>query len=279
MAIIIPEVYTSMLTEKVKGKIKISALADTVGDLGNFAQEGDSITFPQFCALGEAEILARGGVISTEELKQTSTKKTVKHYAKGVSILDVDALEGKGNFMENALSQQARIFAKAIDNEMVTDIDTNAILKKATVGATAITEIELQDAFQLFGDEQDNEDFKGIVINSLLLPSFYAMEGFVNATKTYSKDGNGEVHNGVVGYFRGTIPVILSDVNTYDSVKAEAKSYIVKKGSLGIMPKRGLLVEVEREASKKLNNVYADEMFTCGLVQKDGVVIVRKTIA
>ncbi|MFR4583627.1 hypothetical protein [Clostridium cadaveris] len=277
--IIIPEIYSQLLTEKVKGIVRIANMAQDLGGLDNFAEEGDSVTFPMFKALSDAELLARGGAISTEELKQTSTKKEVKHYAKGVSILDIDALEGRGDFMQNAIEQQARIFAKARDKEMVGDIDKNAILKSATASATAITESELQGALQKFGDEQDNDTFAGIVINSLLLPSFYAMTGFVDGTKTYAKEGNGEIMNGVVGFYRGGIPVILSDSNTYDSVKSECKSYIIKKGALGIKDKRGLLPEVERVASKKQNNVFADEMFACGLIQKDGVCIVRKTIA
>ncbi len=278
MSIIVPEIYSQMLTERVKGNIKISALAVDLGELDQFATEGDSITFPQFSALSDAELLTRGASISTEELKQTSTKKNVKHYGKGVTILDIDALTGKGNFMENAVSQQARIFSRALDNEMVNDIDTNAILKKSVASATAITEGELQASLQLFGDDQDNDTFSAIIINSLLLPSFYAMDGFVNSTKTYAKDGNGQIENGCIGFYRGSIPVILSDVNTYDTVANECKTYIVKKGSLGRKDKRGVLVEVERDASKKCNNVFADEMFAVGLIQKDGVVIVRKTI-
>jgi len=267
-----------MLTERVKGNIKISSLAVDLGELDQFATEGDSITFPQFSALSDAELLTKGVAITTEELKQTSTKKNVKWFGKGVEIYDIDALTGKGNFMENAISQQARLFAHSLDNELVKDIDANAILKKSVASATALTETELQGALQLFGDDQDNDTFSGIIINSLLLPSFYAMDGFVNSTKTYAKDGNGEITNGIIGFYRGSIPVILSDVNTYDTVSNECKTYIVKKGALGRKDKRGVLIEVERVASKKKNDVFADFMFACGLIQKDGVVIVRKTI-
>lgn len=278
MSIIVPEIYSQLVTEKVRGNIKISALATDLGELDQFAQEGDSVTFPQFSALSDAELLTKGVAITTEELKQTSTKKNVKWFGKGVEIYDIDALTGKGNFMENAVSQQGRIFARALDDEMVKDIDANAILKKSVASASALTEAELQSSLQLFGDDQDNSTFGGIVINSLLLPSFYAMDGFVSSTKTYSKDGNGEIVNGIVGHFRGSIPVILSDVNTFDTVKNECKTYIIKKGALGRKDKRGILIEVERVASKKKNDVFADVMFTCGLIQKDGVVVVRKTI-
>lgn len=278
MALIVPEIYSQMLTEKVKGNVKISNFCIELGELDAFTEEGDSITFPQFMALTDAELLARGASITTEELKQTSTKKNVKHYGKGVSILDIDAKTGKGNFLENALNQQAKVFARALDKEVVADIDANAILKKACAQGNLITEVDLQGTFALFGDDQDNDTFDGIVINSLLLPSFYAMEGFVNSTKTYAKDGNGVIANGVIGMYRGSIPVILSDVGTFDTAKSECKTYIIKKGSLGKKDKKSMEIEVERVAAKKQTNVFADSMFCCGLIQKDGVAILRKTI-
>lgn len=280
MAIIIPDVYSEILTEKVKGKVRISGVADTIGTLSDFNEEGDSITFPKFSALDDAELLARGATIKTEELKQTSSKKQVKHYAKGVSILDIDAKEGKGNFLDNAIEQQADIFARARDKEMVDDIDTNALLKLATSNATEVLESELISALQLFGDEQDNEDFAGIFINSLLLKSFYTMDGFTSTTRTYVNPENGQIVNGVIGFYRGTIPVILTDRNTFDAKTKECKTYIVKKHSLGIKDKtKGVNIETDRVASAKKTDIYADEMFACGLVQTDGVVIMRKTIA
>lgn len=275
--IIVPDVYAQMTTEKVKGKIRISNMAVTLGELsGNV---GDTVKFPMFKALSDAELMEKGDKITTEELSQTSTSKKIMQYGKGVKVYDIDDLTALGNFIDNAQSQQARIFAKALDDEMVKDIDTNIILKKATLGANTITEDELIDAFQLFGDEQDNDEFNGIVVNSKLVPSFYKMDGFVSTGKTYAKTGNGEIINGCIGYFRGSIPVIVADTNTYDSTKNECKSYIIKKGALGIMPKRGINVEESRDASTKSTDVYADMIFAVGLIQLDGVAVLRKTIA
>lgn len=275
--IIVPDVYSQLVTEKVKGKIKIANMATVLGELtGNV---GDTVTFPMFKALSDAELMAKGDKITLEELSQTSTGKKIMQYGKGVKVYDVEDLTALGNFVENASLQQSRIFAKALDNEMVKDIDANAILKSATVSGSAVTEDELNLAFQNFGDEQDNSEFAGIVVNSLLVPSFYKMEGFVSSTKTYAKDGNGVIANGVIGYFRGSIPVIIADSNTYDTTKAECKTYIIKTGSLGIMPKRNVLIELDRDASTKSTDIYADMIFAVGLIQKDGVVIVRKTIA
>lgn len=277
--IIVPEIYSNMVTEKVKGLVKISSYATDLGELDNFAQEGDSITFPSFKALSDAEILTRGAKISKEELKQTSTKKSIVHYAKGVHILDIDAMTGKGNFLENAVSQQARIFAKARDKECVKDIDTNAVLKVATVGANEITQGELNEGFNLWGDEQDSDTYDAIIINSRLLPSFLVMDGFVSTNLTYTTDQNGIVRNGVVGFFRG-VPVVLSDVGTFDSTASECKTYILKKGALGRKDKKnGVEIEVKRDAETKANDIFADEIFVIGLIQIDGVAILRKTIA
>ena len=277
MAIIIPDVYANLVTEKTKNKVRISQLADTLGVLTG--EVGNTVTFPMFKALSDAVLMAKGDTITPEQLSQTSTNKTIMQYGKGVKVYDIDDLTALGRMIENGAEQQARIFAKALDNEMVKDIDANVILKSATQLPQIITESELINGFQLFGDEQDNDEFAGIVVNSLLAPSFYSMEGFVKSDITYSKEGNGIITNGVVGYYRGSIPVILSDVNTYDTTKAETKSYIIKKGALGIMPKRNVFVEEARHAESKSTDLYADYIFACGLIQKDGVAVLRKTIA
>ena len=44
------------------------------------------------------------------------------------------------------------------------------------------------------------------------------------------------------------------------------------------MPKRNILIEEQRDASTKSTDLYADYIFACGLIQKDGVVVVRATI-
>ncbi|ABR33537.1 hypothetical protein [Clostridium beijerinckii] len=274
---IVPDVYSTMVTEKVKGMIKISTLAKDLGDLsGNV---GDTLQFPMFKALSDAELMKKGVAITPEELSQTSSGKKIVQYGKGVRVYDMDSLTALGNFVENGISQQARIMAHAQDNEMVKDIDANAILKVATAQPKAITDDELMAGFQMFGDEQDNVDFAGIVVNSLLAPSFYKMESFVKSTSTTATAQNGRVVNGCIGFYRGTIPVMLSDVNTFDSTLGECKSYIIKNDALGIMPKRDILVEPDRKPDFKATDVYADYIFACGLIMKDGVCILRKTIA
>lgn len=113
---IVPEVYSGIVTERVNGNIKISTLADDYGILEN-SKEGNSITFPMFKALSDAELLTKGTAITVEELSQTSSKKTVFHPAKGVEIYDEDSISALGQWVEQGMTQQARVIAKIIDDK------------------------------------------------------------------------------------------------------------------------------------------------------------------
>ncbi|OOM81831.1 hypothetical protein CLPUN_08090 [Clostridium puniceum] len=273
---IVPDVYASMVTEKVKGMIKISTLAKDLGDLQG--SKGDTITFPMFKTLSDAVLMAKGVALTPEELSQTSSGKKIVQYGKGVRVYDMDSLTALGQWVENGISQQARIMAHALDNEMVKDIDANAILKVSTANAKAITDDELMEGFSRFGDEQDNTDFAGIVTHSMLAGQYYKMDSFIKTTSTTANAQNGRVINGCIGYYRGTIPVMLSDINTFDTTLNECKTYIIKNDALGIMPKRDVLVEPDRKADLKATDIFADYIFAVGLIMKDGVCILRKTI-
>ena len=274
--VIIPQVFAEVVQEKIKGVVRISQLADVLGDLsGNV---GDTVTFPVFKSIADAVLMAKGDAITPELLNQDSTSKKIVQYGKAVRIFDIDSLTALGNFVENASTQEATIFGRALDNELVKDIDATCLLKYAVANAKALTEDDLIGGFQMFADDQNNEDMAGIVVNSLLAPSFYKMDGFVKADLTYTASGNGVITNGCIGFYRGTIPVILSDVNTFDTAKAECKSYIIKKGSLGIIPKRNVDIELEREAKEKCTDVVGDYIFAVGLLDRTGCVILRKSI-
>ena len=146
-------------------------------------------------------------------------------------------------------------------------------LKVKTASKTEITSEELNKGLQMYGDEQDVTDFHGILVNSLVASSFYKMPEFVKADYTYNGvNGNGIVHNNCIGTFRG-IPVVMSDFNTYKD--GECVTVIVKKHSLGKMPKRGVLCE----AGKKATAVYSDEIGALKLINNEGVVVLRNTIA
>lgn len=273
--LIVPEIFSKMTRENFKGKVKVANLAIDLGELPQFSEVGNTITFPKWKLIGDVEEVKKGTPISTEDLEQTSSQATIKQIGKGVKVYDIDDLTSFGNHVDEASRQEALVFARKLDSDLINEALTSP-LKSATVDAKAITADEINAGLLLFGDEQDTDEMAGIVVHSLVASSFYNMNEFVQH-RTDTVDGNGIVHNGVIGYFRG-IPVMMSDKDTYDSTKNECVSLIIKKGALGYKEKRGINIEVERDASLKCNNVFGDYIYATKLLNDAGVVVLRKTI-
>ena len=279
MALIQADVFERIIEEKLKGKEKLVSLATNLGNLNNGVQAGETHKFVKFAHIGEPVDLVKGESIATEELQSTETEETVRHIAKGVVVYDRDkylTLDGQ-SMVDRGASQLADVFVRALEKDLASKL-VNAPLKYATSLALDVTATEINNAIAVaFGDDQDTADFAGIVINSKLAPKFYAMEEFVDVNKTYQSNSNGIVRNGVIGYFRG-IPVIMSDVATYDSTKAECITYVLKRGAFGYKTVKGFNTEVARNASKKADEIYSDLIFVTGIIDDTALVVMRKTI-
>lgn len=277
MAFIKPEIFTDIVTEKIKGKVVVSNLADDLGYLSG--DVGDTVSFPVFEAIGEAKELTKGQGIDEQELSQVDTKAKIKQVAApGVVVYDIENKTALGNQVENGATQQGTAIARKVDADLIEECKKTT-LKVATAQANSITAFELNQGFVMFGDEQDTSEMAGIVINSMLSASFYSMEEFVDATKTYNTANNGIVRNGCIGYFRG-VPVLLSDKGTLDSSKSECVTFIIKKHALAKMFKSEKVAdcEVERQAKYKRTAIYTDSIYAVKMVNTEGVVMLRKTI-
>lgn len=276
MSLIKPEIYAPLVRQKFIGKVKVANLAVDLGFLKN-TTVGETVTFPKFKTIGDAEEMIKGTPLNPESLDQDKSTATIKQVGKAVRVYDIDDLTAMGNHIDESASQQGTVFARKLDKDLITAALTSP-LKKATAAAKAITAIELNAGLNLFGDEQDTEDMAGIVINSLLLDSFYGMTEFVDKNKTYTTDGNGIVRNGLVGYFRN-IPVFLADHTTYDTTLSECITLVIKKNALAYMTKRDINIELERLPKLKATDVVGDFIYATKLVADDGLVVIRKTIA
>ncbi|MCC5421373.1 hypothetical protein [Clostridium perfringens] len=275
-SLIKPEIYAKIVEEKMKGKMILTNWADEVGVLTGSV--GETVIFPKWNTIGKATELTKGKDIPLEELTQDeSCKATIKQFcAPGVLIYDIDNLTALGDSIEEGARQQGVSLARKKDTALMEECLTSK-LKVKTASKTEITSEELNKGFQMFGDEQDVNDFHGILVNSLVASSFYKMPEFVKADYTYNGvNGNGVVHNNCIGYFRG-VGVYLSDFNTM--VDGECVTVIVKKHSLGKMPKRGVLCEAQRLAGKKATAVYSDEIYALKMINGEGVVVLRNNIA
>ena len=169
--------------------------------------------------------------------------------------------------------------AKKIDLDLAETIVADCAFKTPAAAGNAVTLAEVEAGFDVFGDDCNDESFAGIVINSRLRKNFLAFEEFTSISKTYAMDGNGQIVNNCIGYCHGIIPVYVSDNGTWDSDKSEAKTYIVKKGALGLVLQKNTQIEEEREAKLLATDLVASNLYAVKLLDAKGASIIRKTVA
>lgn len=277
MSLIKPNVYANLVREKFVGKVKVLQLATDLGDIPEFASHGETIVFPKWSLISDPTEMVKGTALVPEELQQTQSTATVKQVGKAIRVFDSENLTAIGNQLDEGARQTSIVMARKIDTDLIAEM-LKSDLKFQTANAKVITSTELDNALQLFGDERDVDDFAGIVVNSLLIPSFMGMKEFVDAMNTTVTENNGIVRNGLLGFFRG-IPVYVSDKGTYNTTSSECVTFIIKKSAIGYKMKKNIDIELEREAKLKATDIVADMMYAVKLVADDGVVIVKKTIS
>lgn len=279
MALIISKVFADAINSKLGVALRIANVAfDATSLAPEIMSAGDEVHFPSFDRIDDAETVTKGTALTAEELAMSDNKATIKQIGKAVRIYDKDAKQIKGAVMDRMTEQVVQVMQKAIDGDLVTAMDTDAVKKEVTASGDSITSAELMAGIGLFGDDIDTNSFAGIIINSRLYPILVAMPEFTSLEKTYTNARNGLVSNGICGFWLG-IPCIVCNDNTYDSTAKECKTYIVKKDSLGYIFQQDISVEEEREAKLLATDIVASSLYATKLIDKDGVVILRKTIA
>ena len=278
MALIIPQVFADAVNEKLGVALRIGSVAfDATSLVPEIMSEGDTVNFPKFDRVAETSTVVKGTPLTPVEITMTENKATIKQIASPLRVYDKDAKQIKGAVMDNMVQQVVDAMQKTIDSDLASEMDASAIKKEAIAGATAITSAELMAGMSLFGDDIDTESFAGIIINSRLFPSLVGMPEFTSTEKTYANMGNGLVQNGLCGFWLG-IPVIICNNNTYDTTKNECKTYMCKKNALGYVFQKEIGVEEEREVKLLCTDIVASSLYGVKLINKDDVVVLRKTI-
>lgn len=281
MAIVVPQIFAEAANSAMDHAIRIGRVAfDATELVPDITTCGDEVHFPMVDRIGDAEVMNKGDELTPSELSMTDNKAKIKQVGKAVRIYDKDSVQVKGRVVDLMANQMGEAMANSVDADLVVEMDSAAAFKSTTAEATKITHDEVEAGFDNFGDNVSANSFAGIIINSRLRSSFMAMPEFVKSDYTFAKEGNGVVDDdGVVGYYNGVIPVIVCNNNTYDTEKAECKTYIVKKNALGIITQKEASVEEQRESLKKATLLSADKLYAVKLLNTKGCAILRKTIA
>lgn len=278
MSLLIPEVFADAINAKLDTTIRIGRVAfDATSLVPDILVAGDTVHFPTFNRVAVAESVTKGTALNPKVVDMTDAQAPIKWIGSAVRVFDAEAAQIKGAVVDQMAIQVAEAMAKKIDNDLTIALDTDIAYKAAAAAGDAITAKELESGFAKFGDDIDTAGFAGIIINSRLLPSLYAMPEFTSTQLTYQTDGNGIVTNGIIGLYRG-IPVIVCDNGTYETGKSECKTYIVKTGALGYVFQRNIKIEEDRQGLLLATDIIASSLYATKLIDSTGAVVIRKTI-
>lgn len=278
--LVIPELFSEAVNSKMDVSLRVGKLATDMTDLAEDIRTcGDTIHFPTFDRISDAATVVKGAPLVPEEVNMSDSTAKIKQVGKSVRIYDKDSIQIKGAMKDRMAEQMGEVMAKDVDKNLVDEMDTSAVYKVPTSMAESVSALEIEAAFDCFGDDVDSASFAGILINHRLRSDFVNMDEFTSISKTYAKDSNGVVENGIVGYWLGVIPVIICDNNTYDATAKECKTYLVRKDALGVIWQKEVTIEEEREGKLLATDLIASDLYAVKLMDTKGCVILRKTVA
>ena len=273
--VIVPDVYAQLVRDKIAGKVKVAQFLVNLGDL--HGKVGETLTMPKWSYIGDAKDWNINTPMDTTQMKQTSTKATIKAIqAPAVKVADYDNEVELGNAIEEASNQQAIGVARKYDTDAIACALTSP-LKYQLATKNTVTQTEMISILGLYGDDRDSADFDAIVIHSSFAPSFYAMDMFTSRERTMTKDGNGIAVNGEIGEFLG-IPVVLSD-RLYDATNQEGFILVMKKNAISIIPKENPFAEASRDASLRQTTIYLSQFYAMALTDDTAIVFAKKVLS
>ena len=279
MAVVIPEIFADAINEKMRLNLKAGTVAvDATNLVSEIRNAGDTVHFPILNRIEDAQDLTDGVEIVPERVSMSDSSAVIKEVGNAVRVLDKEEIQIKGGAMDKLVVQLAQSMAKKVDASLIDSMDAEAVYKVATSGADSLTITEMNAAIAKFGDQIDSDTFACWIINSRIVPDLMNMDAFVSTSKTFAQDGNGIVKNGIVGYLYN-VPVMVSDNNTFDEDKSECKTYLIKKDALGYVFQKDIVVEEERHAKLRATDIVTTALYATKLLDAQGVVILRKTIA
>ena len=271
--VIVPDVYAQLVRDKIAGKVKVAQFLVNLGDL--HGKVGETLTMPKWSYIGDAKDWAINTPMEVTQMKQTSTKATIRAIqAPAVKVADYDNEVELGNAIEEASNQQAIGVARKYDTDAIA-CALESPLKYQLATKNVVTQDEMISILGLYGDDRDSADFDAIVIHSAFAPSFYKMDMFTSRERTMTKDGSGIAVNGVIGEFLG-IPVVLSD-RLYDATNQEGFILVMKKNAISIIPKENPFAETSRDASLRQTIIYLSQFYAMALTD-DTAIVFAKTV-
>ena len=254
-----PQVMADMISAELTDAIRLTPLADVDTTLQGRA--GNTLTVPSYGYIGDASDVAEGADISVAKMSTSTTTVQIKKAGKGIEITDEAVLSGYGNPVEEGYRQLKMSIANKIDNDLFVALRT-ATLTYSTSAGNNITVSDVISAKAKFGEKLTEPAV--LFVNSKHYTDLILDENWVPTEK-----GVSILMDGVVGYIGGC-QVVISDK------LADTEAFSVRSGALGLLLKRMVMVESDRDILAKLTVITADEHYAAYL--KDATKAVKITI-
>jgi N4-gp56 family major capsid protein len=264
---IVPEVFGDMVTAKFKGKLVIANFALT--DTNLVGQPGDTIHFPKWNPIGNAEDLTEDVAMVPEKLTSGDSEATVKEVGKAVIISDQAILSGIGDPVGEATAQVGKVVARKIDADLVSEAVTNCPAGRKIL-ATVTDEFyeKVADAKSLWGDEA--EEIAVLLVHSKMYTALLKDANFISADKYPA----GVLITGAIGTLYG-VPVMITDRVPYDTDTGVATSIMLEKNALGYITKRAPIVETGRDILKRNTLITTNVHYAVKLINTDGIAVIE----
>ena len=243
--IIDPQVLADLLEKKLVADFKFAPLCVVDNTLAGRA--GDTLSIPVYAYIGDATDVAEGTDIPIAQISETKVDVKVKKAGRGVQITDEAILSGHGDPMGQAVKQLALAIGSKQEADILTVLRSikTAMTHTATSGLTAD---EIVDAQVKFGEDMDEPKVL------LVSPTNYGVLRKSNSWIPASDIGAETVISGTVGMVQGCEVVPSNRVGNNEA-------FIVKAGALGLITKREVEVEADRDIINKSNVVTADKHY------------------
>lgn len=252
-----PQVMADLVQKKLVADFKFAPLCEIDSTL--VGQPGSKLSLPSYAYIGDATDVAEGTDIPIAQLSETKVDVPIKKAARGVQLTDESVLSGFGDPMGQAVTQ----LALAIGSKQEADILAEMRNASLTHTGTAIDADTIVDAQVKFGEDMD--EAKVLLVS----PKNYGILRKSNAWIPASDIGAETVIKGVVGMVQGCEVVPSNRVG-------DKEAFIVKRGAMRILEKRGVEVETDRDIINKSTVATADKHYAVYIY--DASKIVKITI-
>ena len=251
-----PEVLADYVSSKLIDAIKFSPLATISYELEGRA--GSTLTIPTYGYIGDAVDVAEGEDIPLGQLTTTSVEVKVKKAGRGVQLTDESVLYAYGDTVEEAANQIVTAIKNKVEKDHISDLDGSSV--KLTYANTGkLTASAIIKALAKFGE--DYEEGEAVVfVNAEQKADLLLDESWIPATEI----GAEMKVRGAVGMIGGAQVVVSNRVTN--------NNYIVKRGGLGLLLKRDLMMESDRDIVNKSTVITADEHYATYIADASKVI-------